>query len=148
MSKLHVIPLSLAEASRFVAAHHRHHKPPVGHKFSIGVTTDGVLVGVAIIGRPVARHLDDARTLEVTRTATDGAPNANSVLYGAARRAVFAMGYDRLITYTQAGEPGASLRAAGYRIIAKRPARAGWWTPSRPRENRNDQTPRTLWEAS
>lgn len=145
---LHVVPLSLAEASAFVSAHHRHHDPPVGHKFSIGVVVGETLCGVAIVGRPVSRHFDNKRTLEVTRTATDGTRNANSVLYGAARRATFALGYDRLITYTQAGESGASLRGAGYRVIAQRKPRAGWWTPSRPREEKNTHIQRTLWEAT
>lgn len=148
MSELTIIPISLAEASDFVAAHHRHHTPPIGHKFSIGVVTRETLCGVAIIGRPVSRHLDNGRTLEVTRTATDGTKNANSVLYGAARRATFALGYDRLITYTQQGESGASLRGAGWKIIAQRKPRAGWWTPSRPREQKNDHVQRTLWEAT
>jgi len=147
---LEIVPVDFAQACAFVAAHHRHHKPPVGHKFSIGVEDDGLLVGVAIVGRPVSRVLaaDPIRTLEVTRSATDGTRNANSKLYAAARAAAFAMGYDRLITYTQDGESGASLRAAGYRVIAQRPPRRGWNAPSRQREGHgNDGIARTLWGA-
>ncbi|MGQ7788176.1 XF1762 family protein [Nesterenkonia sp. K-15-9-6] len=143
-----VVPLRLADAAEFVKDHHRHHRPPQGHKFSLGVVQDQVLHGVAIVGRPVARHCDDGRTLEVTRTATDGTRNANSILYGAARRATFALGYDRLITYTQAGESGASLRGAGYQVVAQRKPRSGWWTPSRPRGERNAYIQRTLWETT
>lgn len=99
---LHLVPLSFRDACSFVALWHRHHRPPVGCKFCVGVADeDGVLRGVLIAGRPVARVLDDGMTLEVTRTATDGTHSANSMLYGAARRAVWAMGYRRLITYTQ-----------------------------------------------
>ena len=147
--KLHLVPVDFDTACRFVTMWHRHHRPPIGHKFSVGVADDGgVLRGVAMVGRPVARHLDDGLTLEVNRTATDGTPNANSVLYGAAWRAAKALGYGRLITYTQAGESGASLRGAGWRVLAERPERKGWDTPSRPREGHNvDQIPRTLWEA-
>ncbi len=106
--------ISLREAKEYVALHHRHHRPPVGHKFSLGVyTTDGRLCGVGIIGRPVARLLDDGTTLEVTRTATDGTRNANSCLYGAARREAAQRGYRKLITYTMNFESGASLRGAG-----------------------------------
>ena len=90
----------------------------------------------------------EGNTLEVIRTATDGTRNANSMLYGAARRAAFALGYDRLITYTQADESGASLRAAGFRVIAQRPPRRGWDTPSRRRTNKADHVPRTLWDAT
>lgn len=143
---LRTVPVTFAAACAFVAEHHRHHEPPVGHKFSIGVAQDELLVGVAIVGRPVARHLDDGRTLEVARTATDGTKNANSVLYGAAWRAAKALGYDRLVTYTMEGESGASLRGAGWRVLAHRRPRPGWNTPSRPRETRSPQNvQRTLW---
>src|SRR5690242_20917000 len=113
-------------------------------KFCLGVDADGELVGVATVGRPVARHYDDGYTLEVNRTATDGTRNVNSMLYGAAWRAAKALGYDRLVTYTQAEESGSSLRAAGWRVVAKRPARPGWDMPSRPRTSRGvDEIPRT-----
>jgi hypothetical protein len=77
---LELVPVTFAEAAAFVGMHHRHNRPPIGHKFSIGVAVDDTLVGVAIAGRPVARHFDDGRTLEVNRTATDGTANANSKL--------------------------------------------------------------------
>ena len=83
---LSLVPVSLREANEFVCQHHRHHKPTVGHKFSIGVREDGRLAGVAICGRPVSRFLDDGYTLEVSRLCTDGARNACSMLYGAAVR--------------------------------------------------------------
>jgi hypothetical protein len=77
---LELVPVTFTEAAAFVGMHHRHNRPPIGHKFSLGVAIDGTLVGVAIVGRPVARHFDDGRTLEVNRTATDGTSNANSKL--------------------------------------------------------------------
>lgn len=145
---LRIVPVDLKTAQQFVAAHHRHNEPPVGHKFSIGVADGAHLVGVAIVGRPVSRVIQsEGATLEVIRTATDGSRNANSMLYGAARRATFALGYDRLITYTQADETGASLRAAGFRVVAQRPARPGWDTPSRRRAIKADRVPRTLWDS-
>ena len=144
---LEIVPVSFATACAFVAEHHRHHKPPVGHKFSIGVADDGLLVGVAIVGRPVSRVLAaEGDTLEVTRTATDGTKDANSMLYGAAWRAAKALGYSRLITYTQEGESGASLKAAGFVVLGERPPRRGWDTPSRRRGgNGVDLIGRTLW---
>jgi len=145
---LEIVPLSLAEANAFVSRFHRHHGPTAGHKFSLGVASGGEIVGVAIVGRPVARHFDDGWTLEVNRTCTDGSKNANSMLYGAAWRVAKALGYRRLITYTQQGESGVSLRAAGWRIVAERKARPGWDSPSRPRVNKNENQGRLLWEAS
>lgn len=146
---LRLVPVSLTDANGFVAMWHRHHQPVPGHKFSIGVADqDDVLRGVAIVGRPVARHFDNGLTLEVNRTATDGTPNTNSMLYGAAARAAFALGYRRLVTYTQEGESGSSLRGAGWKVVAERPARGSWNVPSRPREEKNEGIPRTLWEVS
>jgi hypothetical protein len=145
---LTIVPVTFRQACVFIAEHHRHHRPPAGMKFALGVADDsGELVGVATVGRPVARHMDDGRTLEVTRTCTRGSRNANSMLYGTAWRVARAMGYRRMITYTQQGETGASLRAAGLHPVAMLPARPGWHTPSRPRTiSRTDRIPRTRWE--
>jgi hypothetical protein len=146
---LEIVPVSLKTAQEFVRQHHRHNKPPIGHKFSVGLMGGGVLVGVAVAGRPVARALDDGRTLEVTRTCTDGTRNANSMLYGAVTRAAKAMGYRRLVTYTQAEESGASLRAAGWKIVATLPPRAGWSCPSRERQDIGSaNVARMRWEVN
>ena len=146
---LRLVPVSLAQANEHVAAWHRHNRPVVGHKFSVGAADeDGVLRAVAIVGRPVARHLDDGDTIEVLRVATDGTRNANSMLYAACQRAAFALGYRRVITYTQGDESGSSLRASGWTVIGQRTPRTGWHTPSRPRDNAvYTSTVRQLWEA-
>jgi len=145
MSKLSLIPLTLAEANAFVTRFHRHHKPVVGHKFSLGATKDGHLVGVAIVGRPVSRIRDDGLTLEVTRLCTDGTRNACSFLYGSAARATFALGYRRIGTYTLPEEGGASLRACGWTLIGKRGGGI-LSCPSRPRENSSPTQTKLLWE--
>ena len=111
---LHLVPVTLAEAKAFIGAEHRHHTPPVGHRWSIGVK-NGQLRGVVVVGRPVARGNNDRPYLcEVTRLATDGTKNACSMLYAAAARAAKAMGYTRIQTYILANEPGVSLYAAGW----------------------------------
>ena len=148
MSDITVVPLTFAEAAKFVERHHRHHPPPIGHKFSLAVADTNGIVGVAMVGRPVARHYDDGWTLEVNRTCTDGTRNANSMLYGAAWRAAKALGYRRLITYTRADESGSSLKAAGWRVVAQRPPNKGWNCKSRPRVDTTEYgIQRTLWEA-
>jgi len=122
-----IVPVTLRQANAFVAEHHRHSKPVRGWKFGVGlVDASGALRGVALAGRPVARALDDGRTLEVNRTCTDGARNANSMLYGAVWRAAKALGYLRCYTYTQHDECGASLRAAGWLRDADLNARSSW----------------------
>lgn len=145
---MHLVPVTVKDAESFVQEWHRHSPPIRNVKFCVGVANDGILVGVAMAGHPVARHYCDGRTLEVRRVATDGHPNACSMLYGACVRAGYALGYTRLITYTLESEAGSSLRAAGWRVIAERPARKGWDTPSRPRPTANYKpSPRLLWEA-
>jgi hypothetical protein len=124
--RLEVVPLTLREAQAFVQQHHRHNKPPHGCKFAVGVRSGADLVGVAVAGRPVARALDDGRTLEVNRSCTDGTPHVNSMLYGAIWRAAKAMGYVRCITYTQAEESGASLRAVGWLRVKELQPRGDW----------------------
>lgn len=127
---LEVVPLTLREAQAFVQQHHRHNKPPHGCKFALGVRAAGELVGVAVAGRPVARAFDDGRTLEVNRSCTDGTPHVNSMMYGAIWRAAKAMGYLRCITYTQANESGASLRAAGWLRVKELEPRGDWISSS------------------
>jgi hypothetical protein len=137
MMRLQIVPCELVDANAFVSRHHRHHPAVVGHKFSVGVVgADGVIVGVAVVGRPVARFNDDGFTLEVTRCCTDGTKDAASALYGAARRASFALGFRRLITYTLQTEPGTSLRAAGWKVLGEVKGRS-WSTPTRPRVDKS-----------
>lgn len=145
-NKLELTPISIAEANAFVSLHHRHHKPVPGAKFCVAVSSAGVVRGCAIVGRPVARMLDNGWKLEVNRLATDGARNACSMLYGAAWRAAKALGYRRLITYTLPEEGGASLRAAGWRLIGE--AGGGSWNcASRPRVDAHPLQRKLKWEA-
>ena len=138
--------MPLSEANAFVSQHHRHHGPVVGHRFSLGVAdADGQVRGVAIVGRPVARSLDDGLTLEVTRVATDGAKDACSALYGACRRAVFALGYRKLVTYTLASERGVSLKAVGFRVVGEVRGRS-WSCTSRPRVDKTPMQNKIRWE--
>jgi len=124
---------------------HRHHQAPQGGKFAVAASHDGVIVGVAIVGRPVSRALDDGETAEVIRVATDGTSNACSFLYAKAKRAAQALGYTRVITYTLPEESGASLRAIGARLI--RLTRAQTWNrPSRPRVDSHPTGTKQLWE--
>lgn len=127
---LELYPCDFQTAAQFVGDHHRHNKPPTGHKFSIAVYDDqGVLHGVCMVGRPIGRYLDDGLTLEVNRCCTDGTRNACTMLYGAAQRAAKALGYKRLFTYTLESENGSSLRASNW--ICDGPAGGTHWTGQR-----------------
>ena len=142
-----IVPLTFAEANAFVERHHRHHKPVQGCKFVLGVAQRECPVGVAIVGRPVARHLDDGWTLEVNRCCTDGTYNACSMPYGAAWRAARALGYRKLITYTLAEEGGASLRGAGWTCVGERGG-GSWARMDRPRVDMHPLQTKLLWEAA
>jgi hypothetical protein len=146
---LEVTPIALDEANAFVETLHRHHKPVPGAKFCVAVSDGEKVRGVAIVGRPVARLSDDGWTLEVNRCCTDGAKNACSMLYGASWRAAKALGYRRLITYTLPEEGGASIRAAGWRLIGLRGG-GNWNTATRPRIDTAEHLrgQKLLWEAA
>lgn len=139
-------PVTLQEANAFIERFHRHHKPVVGHKFSLGCADSDGPHGVIVVGRPVARSLDDGLMLEVTRCCSDGFRNTCSFLYGAAWRATKALGYTRLGTYTLPEEGGASLRAAGWRLIGERGG-GSWNRPSRPRIDTHPLQKKLFWEA-
>jgi hypothetical protein len=143
--KLAHVRVDLAEANAFVEQHHRHHKPVVGHLFSIGAILDDKIVGVVIVGRPVSRMRDDGVTAEVTRLCTDGTRNACSFLYGAAAKAAFALGFHRIGTYILIDEDGASLRASGWKLLGERGG-GSWSVPSRPRVDKHPTQKKLLFE--
>ena len=141
------MPITLREACAFIDAHHRHHDPPRGCVFCVGVAANDHVVGVAVVGRPVSRMLQDGWTAEVTRVATDGTRNACSILYGAAWRAARALGYRKLVTYTLPEEGGASLRGAGWTVIGE--AGGGSWSrTNRPRVDTHPMQGKLRWEKS
>jgi hypothetical protein len=113
--KLRLFPATLKQAKAMVLDLHRHHKPPVGHRFSIGCEDQfGKCHGIAVVGRPVARLTEQYRIAEVTRLVTDGTPHVCSKLYAACARATQAMGYDSIQTSILDSESGVSLVAAGW----------------------------------
>ena len=135
MKKLKLVAVTLAQAKAFVAEHHRHHPHVLGHLFSLGCEVDGKLVGVAIVGRPVARMRDDGKTAEVTRLCTDGTMNVCSFLYSAAAREAFKRRYQRIGTYILESENGASLRASNWTLRYKTRAES-WNRKGRPRDDK------------
>jgi len=144
--RMRIVPIDFAVANAFIKRFHRHHRPSIGHKFSVAVESNGVIVGVATIGRPIGRNLDDGFTLEVNRSCTDGTKNANSTLYGAAQRIAKEMGYKRIITYTLDSESGSSLKAVGWKQAAIVKAEA-WDYNGKPRANDWPISPKIRWEA-
>lgn len=146
---LALVPVTLREANAFVEAHHRHHGPSRGCLFCVGVSSGEPpeVVGVAIVGRPLSRMLQDGFTAEVLRVCVVETKNACSMLYAAAWRAARALGYRRLVTYTLAEEGGGSLRAAGWRLIGE--AGGGSWSrKDRPRVDTHPTQGKLRWEAA
>ena len=147
MSDLRLVPVTRAQAHAFIRRVHRHHAPPLGEIYRIGLASGTVPVGVATVGRPIARAFDNGLTVEVTRVATDGSFNACSMLYGACWRVARGLGYTSAITYTQEDESGASLRASSWIPEAELEPRGDWNTPSRPRYNTTGGIGRIRWRA-
>ena len=129
-----VKPISLAQANAFIINNHRHHDKVSGHKFSLSCYDGERLVGVACVGRPVSRHMDNGETLEVTRLCTDGTYNACSILYARCAKVAKDMGYKKIITYILESEDGTSLKASGWHCEAENCGGGSWSAPSRPRE--------------
>ena len=148
MLQLSVRPLTLKQANQFILNWHRHHKPVIGHRFSLGVyDQEQMLHGVVIVGRPVARNAGDPYQIaEVTRLATDGTPNCCSFLYGAAARISKEMGFSKIQTYILEDEPGVSLKASGWDLVAT--TTGGQWKHSDGKPRRVDQPDckKTRWE--
>lgn len=137
-------PVTFDEAAAFVDKNHRHHDPPVRVRFVVGAEKDGRLVGVAMVGRPVAKALNWRVVAEVNRCCTDGTRNACSFLYARCVTIARAMGYNALITYTLDEESGASLRAAGWWGERTAVDERSWNSPSRPRDTPS-LGPKTRW---
>lgn len=136
-------PLTFREACAFIVQHHRHHRPPVGCKFCLGLFDGDKLVGCAVCGRPVSRYLDDGLTCEINRLCTDGTKNACSMLYGACCRVAKAMGYKRIITYILQSESGVSLRASNF--VCDGIAGGTHWTGERDRGQQLPSEMKTRW---
>jgi hypothetical protein len=152
---LRVVPCTLTDANRYVAQYHRHCEPVTGSQYALAVTdANGFVRGVVILGRPIARAFDVGKTgemkrrvIEVRRLATDGTPNIPSLLYGAARRLAKEAGYERILTYTLQTESGASLRAAGWQLVAE--AGGKQWNGSRARRIKAiHDAPKYRWECT
>lgn len=140
-----LVPITRDVVNGFLNRRHRHHGRVVGYKFAIGCEVDEKLVGVAVVGRPVSRMLDDGRTAELTRLCSDGTHNVCSKLLGASWRAAKAMGYLRLVTYTLPEESGSSLRAAGFQLV--KTTKGGKWSrESRPREDKHPTGEKLRWQ--
>jgi len=146
-ARITIVPCTIQDAKEYVRQHHRHHSPPMSGLFALAASDGSKVVGVAIVGRPCARGLQDGYTAEVTRLATDGTPNACSALYSAAWRAARAIGYRKMVTYILDSEPGVSLSAAGWRCVAQ--TKGGTWDcKARPRVDKHPTQAKLRFEVS
>lgn len=147
---LRIVPTGFARARDFVARHHKHARPPAGWRFGFGIANGPTLIGVVMVGRPVARALDPTQVVEVNRLCLDLGislalrRNAASALYGAAAREARRRGYSRIVTYTLERESGGSLVAAGWTCEGR--TRGGSWSrATRPRLDGGELGPKLRW---
>ena len=142
-----LVPCSISEAKVFIRENHRHHNPPVSGLFAVACSNGKKIVGVAIVGRPVARMLQDGFTAEVTRLCTDSTTHVASKLYAACWRAARALGWKKLITYILKDEAGISLKAAGWKCLGECGG-GSWSCKSRPRIDKHPLQKKIKWEIS
>lgn len=142
---MEIRPITFKAACEFVSLHHRHHKPTIGCKFCVGLYEGETLIGCAICGRPVSRHLDNGLTCEINRLRVlEGYYNACSMLYGACCRIAKAMGYVDIITYILKSENGASLKASNF--VCEGVAGGTHWTGIRNRGQSIPNEMKTRWK--
>jgi hypothetical protein len=130
-NKMQHLNLKLSEAQNFVKRFHRHSKPLKRHMFSIGayskflILSDNELVGFPIgldgivtVDRCSSAWSKERNFIELRRVclAPKAKKNTASFLIGKAKVACFAMGYTKIVTYTQPHESGSSLLASGFWI--------------------------------
>jgi hypothetical protein len=148
---LELVSIDQEEAKSFIRQHHLHaSNPPCGWRWGHAVANGSEIVGVAMVGRPVARKLDHTRVVEVNRCCTNPfiqrelVWNACSMLYLAAQREAHKQGFDRIITYTRKGEAASALKAIGWRVEAT--SKGGSWNrPSRSRHDQHDTCVKIRW---
>jgi hypothetical protein len=138
------VRVELKDANELIARLHRHHKPVVGHRYSIGAEHDGKLVGCVVVGRPVARQTDQKHIAEVTRLVTDGTPNACSFLYAQAARAAKELGFVSIQTFILPSESGVSLKASGWQNLGS--TKIGSWHTRDNRRRDQPECQKIKWE--
>jgi len=148
--KLELRAVTFSVAAAFVHRHHAHCEAPVGWRFGAAVWNGLTLIGVVMVGWPVARGFRDKGKVEVNRLCvrrdvpTPLRWNACSKLYGWAAAEAERRAYTSIITYTRADEDGASLRAAGWVKEASVRGRS-WSGPNRVRTERAAPIDKDRW---
>ncbi|NMJ92706.1 hypothetical protein GLT81_00420 [Nanohaloarchaea archaeon] len=152
--QLIVVPIKFSEAEEFISRYHSHNDPPQGWKFGCSVANTAInqIIGVTTVGRPVARHYDNGKTLEITRNCVrDDLPkkytkNASSKLYATAWKAAKNLGYEKLITYTiKDKEQATPLKATGFKILEEDCGGGTWNSECRSRNYTGPKDTKTSW---
>ena len=147
---LTIQPVAFQAARAFVNHHHVHCSAPVTWRFAASIFNGNTMLGVALVGNPVARALCGRGTLEVNRLCIRRnlpqalAWNAASQLLGWCAKEAQRQGSNHIITYTRVDEQGVSLRAAGWTqecVVRGR----GWHHGVRARSNRNAYIDKIRW---
>ncbi|MBG95089.1 MAG: hypothetical protein CL793_07540 [Chloroflexi bacterium] len=142
---------TLESVKQFVRENHRHAPaPPAGWRWGYTIWAGDFMLGVAMVGRPAARRIDGTKVIDVSRVcvsrraSAEVAENACSMVYARAARDGAKAGFERVITYTIAGEPAAGCRAAGMEVEHR--SRSGNWNRAgRRRNSRNSTRPKVRW---
>ena len=148
--QLRTRPVRFTAARDFVRHHHAHCTAPAAWRFGQAILNGGTMLGVVMVGNPVAPALNGRGTVEVNRLCIRRdiprvlAWNAASQLYGWAAREAARQGWTHIITYTRADEDGISVRAAGWQQEARIRGR-GWHSSRRARSNTNAWVDKIRW---
>jgi len=148
--KLEVRPISFRDACGFVRRHHRHCQPPTAWRWGGALYNGFVLIGVVMVGNPVARAFMHLGVVEVTRLTVRGdtepmlRKDACSTLYAWSSREAERRGFSRIISYVREDEPGTSLLASGWTRDCAVRGRS-WHSKRRQRSNNNADVDKVRW---
>lgn len=144
---LRVVEVAVAE--RLLSRRTEAQRAPRGALFGVVTSNRDGLIAVAIVGRPVPPARDDRRTLEVTRTWSNGTVAAEVTIYRSVWQLIWLRGYDQLITHTEMGAIRRGLASLRVVPVAALPPRAGSHVPPRLRVGRGvDGTARVRWQVA
>lgn len=141
---LRAIPMTRDQANAYIVTYHRHHGRVTGHRFIVGAEKDGVLVGVAVAGRPRARMIEQYKHAEVSRLCSAGERNVCSFLYSRCSRVAQELGFASIFTAILLSESGASLKAAGW-VYCYTTRGGSQDRPSRRRVDKSPIEPKQIW---
>ncbi|WP_425498956.1 MULTISPECIES: XF1762 family protein [Halobacteriales] len=112
-----------------------------GWKAAFGARHKSNLIAVCVLGRPVARMVDEDKEISITRYGSrpERPSNTGSWLIARARKWAFLEGYQRISAHAGvAGNKGTIYSAAGFKLVREEKAQGDSWQSREGRSSVDD----------